>query len=150
MQGLQHTLQNTNTSLPVTQNRYLNYEHLYSTMTTFGTYRLSYEPPAGSMDASIYMSISAEANLSDMLSFFETFLRAATYPLGQDHELGIERKAPDFGNASDFWEEDNFVFTKDTVIQGASGTDTLSLGDARAAVHFESGAKSWEDVISFG
>jgi hypothetical protein len=35
-------------------------------------------------------------------------------------------------------------------IEGASGTDTLSLGDARAAVHFESGAKSWEDVITFG
>jgi hypothetical protein len=93
--------------LPPTQHYYINSEHLYSTMATFGTYRLSYEPPEGSLDASIDMSISAEANLSEMLSFFETFLRAAAYPLDADHELGIERKAPDFGSTQDFWEDYN-------------------------------------------
>lgn len=76
-------------------------------MVTFGTYRLSYEPPEGSLDASIDMTISAEANLSEMLSFFESFLRAATYPLGESHELGIERKAPDFDIPQDFWEDYN-------------------------------------------
>ena len=109
-------------------NSYLNYEHLYSTMTTFGTYRLSYEPPAGSIDASIDMSISAEANLSDMLSFFETFLRAATYPLDPEHELGIERKAPDFGSSQDFWEDDG-VSLLGNPIPGGDANDTLFFSE---------------------
>jgi len=80
-------------------------------MATFGTYRLSYKPPEGSMDASIDMSISAEANLSEMLLFFESFLRAATYPLDESHELGIERKAPDFGDTQNFWEDYDTSFS---------------------------------------
>ena len=128
---------------------YINFEHLYSTMATFGTYRLSYEPPEGSMDSSINMSISAEANLSDMLSFFETFLRAAAYPLDADHELGIERKAPDFGSTQDFWEEDGVSWVGNpwaatlgssdlgiayigSGLQGAMGEDHISFSPVRS------------------
>jgi hypothetical protein len=80
------------------------------------------------MGTSINMSISAEANLSDMLSFFETFLRAAAYPLDTDHELGIERKAPDFGSTQDFWEEDGISLVGNLwypVTPGAYSEDTL-------------------------
>jgi hypothetical protein len=97
-------------------------------MTTFGTYRLSYEPPAGSTEANIDMSISAEANLSEMLSFFGDFLRAATYPLDQDHELSIERKAPDFGNTQDFWEDDG-VSLLGNPIPGGDANDTLFFSE---------------------
>ena len=115
-------------SLPATIERYPNNVQLYGTMTTFGTYRLSYEPPAGSIDASIDMSISAEANLPDMLSFFGDFLRAATYPLDQDHELGIERKAPDFGSSQDFWEEDTISLIGNP-IPGGDANDTLFFSE---------------------
>jgi len=114
-------------SLLMTQNNYPNNVQLYGTMTTFGTYRLSYEPPAGSTEANIDMSISAEANLSDMLSFFGDFLRAATYPLDQDHELSIERKAPDFGNTQDFWEDDGVSWVGNPWAATMSN-DSLNVG----------------------
>ena len=114
--------------LQPTPYNHTNSEHLYSTMATFGTYRLSYEPPAGSTEANIDMSISAEANLSDMLSFFGDFLRAATYPLDQGHELSIERKAPDFGNTQDFWEDDG-VSLLGNPIPGGDANDTLFFSE---------------------
>lgn len=48
-------------------------------MTTFGKYRLLYDPPGGSLEPEIAMGISAEADLKDMLDFFKTFLMAAGY-----------------------------------------------------------------------
>jgi len=124
-------------------------------MYEFGTYRLTYEPPQGALESTIDMSISAEADLEQATEFFTSFLRAAGYPIDYSEVLEVtgleeEKVAKPRDGWGDDWGDDNFVFTKDTVIQGASGTDTLSLGDARAAVHFESGAKNWEDVISFG
>jgi len=128
----------------MTQNNYPNNVQLYGTMTTFGTYRLSYEPPAGSMEANIDMSISAEANLSDMLSFFGDFLRAATYPLDQGHELSIERKAPDFGNTQDFWEDDGVSWV------GNPWAATLGSSDL-GITYIGSGLKGGmgEDHLSF-
>ena len=58
-------------------------------MTTFGTYRLSYKPPERSMDASIDMSITAEANLEEMAEFFTSFLRAAGYPIDYSEVLEV-------------------------------------------------------------
>jgi len=117
-------------------------------MTDFGTYRLTYEPPAGSMDARIDMSINSEANLTEMLSFFGDFLRAATYPLDQDHELDIGRVAPDFGDQS-FWEDDGVSMVGNpwgvtygssdlgiayigSGLQGAMGEDHLSFSPVRS------------------
>jgi len=133
----------------MTLHRYPNNVQLYGTMTTFGTYRLSYESPAGSTEANIDMSISAEANLSEMLSFFGDFLRAATYPLDQNHELSIERKAPDFGNTQDFWEDDGVSWVGNpwaatygssdqgivyigSGLQGAMGEDHISFSPVRS------------------
>lgn len=132
----------------MTLNRYPNNVQLYGTMTTFGTYWLSYEPPAGSTEANIDMSISAEANLSEMLSFFGDFLRAATYPLDRDHELAIERVAPDFGDQS-FWEDDGVSWVGNpwaatygssdqgivyigSGLQGAMGEDHISFSPVRS------------------
>jgi len=94
------------------------------------------------------MSINSEANLTEMLSFFGDFLRAATYPLDQDHELDIGRVAPDFGDQS-FWEDDGVSMVGNpwgvtygssdlgiayigSGLQGAMGEDHLSFSPVRS------------------
>jgi hypothetical protein len=52
------------------------------TMTSFGKYTVSYTPsndPTDYLQTSVQMSISSEANLSDMAAFFTDFLRASGY-----------------------------------------------------------------------
>jgi hypothetical protein len=65
----------------------------------FGIYRLSYTPTTwhdtAYVESTIDMSISGEADLRQMLSFFESFLRASGYNL-DGKELTLERTAPDF------------------------------------------------------
>ena len=71
-------------------------------MLEFGKYTLKYEPPGDTPeDHSVEMVISSEANLSQMLEFFSSFLRAAGYEF-DGKELCLEREAPDFGDVSDF------------------------------------------------
>ena len=54
-------------------------------MTDFGRYRLSYEPPLNGakfgyrIEPEVQMAISAEADLTQMCDFFESFLRASGY-----------------------------------------------------------------------
>lgn len=51
-------------------------------MTSFGKYSVSYTPsndPTEYLQTSVQMSISSEANLSDMSAFFTDFLRACGY-----------------------------------------------------------------------
>jgi hypothetical protein len=86
-------------------------------MTNFGEYQLYYEPSewgAGSMDPSISMKISAEATLSQMLEFFESFLKAAGYQFDSlsvtqsDFPQKIESVNSDTKNLNDFWDDDGF------------------------------------------
>mgnify|MGYP000945961571 FL=1 len=61
-------------------------------MTDFGRFRLSYEPPAPGtfddiLDHSVEMTISGEANLENMASFFTCFMRACGYIV--DGELAV-------------------------------------------------------------
>jgi hypothetical protein len=61
-------------------------------MTDFGRYRLTYEPgPAdpysGVLEHAVEMSISGEANIDQMLSFFGDFLKANGY--AYDGELKV-------------------------------------------------------------
>ena len=72
-------------------------------MLEFGKYTLKYMPPDGSpTDHCIEMTISSEANLSQMLEFFSSFLRAAGYEF-DGKELCLERSAPDFGDVPEKW-----------------------------------------------
>lgn len=53
-------------------------------MTDFGRYRLSYEPGpndpySGVLGVDIEMSISGEANLTQLVSFFDAFLKASGF-----------------------------------------------------------------------
>jgi len=75
-------------------------------MITFGTYRLSYEPPEGSMDASIDMSITAEANLEEMAEFFTSFLRAAGYPVDYSEVLELTGPEEEVTKSRDGWSVD--------------------------------------------
>jgi hypothetical protein len=70
-------------------------------MFEFGRYTLSYQPPEGAVEAAVDMSISSEADLSQMMTFFESFLQAAGYML-DDRELTLERRAPNFNFSSDY------------------------------------------------
>ena len=77
-------------------------ENLTGIMLEFGKYTLKYEPPGDTPeDHSVEMVISSEANLSQMLEFFSSFLRAAGYEF-DGKELCLEREAPDFGDLSGF------------------------------------------------
>lgn len=73
-------------------------------METFGTYRLTYTPGVGDgIEPTVGMSISGEANLSEMLSFFDSFLKAAGYVYEGDLTIkGKSQSNPKF----DVWEDD--------------------------------------------
>ena len=87
----------------MTHSYYNTTDHLTGTMLEFGKYTLKYEPPVGSStDHSIKMSISSEATLTQMLEFFQSFLRAAGYEF-EGKELCLERIAPDFGDVPEKW-----------------------------------------------
>ncbi len=48
----------------------------------YGNYRLAFEPPADQITPSVEMTLSGEADLTQMLAFFEAFLQASGYQLG--------------------------------------------------------------------
>jgi hypothetical protein len=56
----------------------------------YGTYRLTFEPPADQITPSVEMTLSGEADMSQMLAMFESFLQAAGYVLKGDLRV-IER-----------------------------------------------------------
>ena len=86
-------------------------ENLTGTMLEFGKYTLKYEPPGDTPeDHSVAMTISSEANLSQMLEFFSSFLRAAGYEF-DGKELCFERTAPDFGDIPEKWGADPGYFS---------------------------------------
>ena len=143
----------------MTHSYYNTTENLTGTMLEFGKYTLKYKPPQGCTESKVKMEITSEATLPQMLEFFTDFLKASGYVIDEDRELVFERKAPDF--SQDFWEEDGFSVTGnptasgDTILFGSRlpgglGNDTISFGNPRPAHQFETGAKTWDDVITFG
>ena len=61
-------------------------------MTDFGLYRLIYEPGAydprsGILDHTVEMTISGEAELSNLLPLFASFLRATGYVFEGELEI---------------------------------------------------------------
>jgi len=55
--------------------------------TDFGTYRLTYTPGPDMITPSVDMTLSGEADLSQMLSLFEAFLQASGYVLKGELEI---------------------------------------------------------------
>ena len=101
-------------------------------MTDFGRYRLTYETGADSLDTSVEVSISGEATLTQMLNFFETFLKATGYVF-DGKELVLGRSAPDFDlpdTSQDFWENDGFS------IVGNPWSAKLDLGKSDTGIAY--------------
>ena len=108
----------------------------------YGTYRLTYTPPNDPDPhyplISIDMSTSGDADVSQMLRFFEAFLAASGYILKGDLQVVERETKPDYDSslwsittsgsqatnfipAADFWGGDCMIF-------GAQGNHTISFG----------------------
>lgn len=111
--------------LPAGHPRYITTEHLTSTMFDYGRYTLSYQAPEGAVEADVNMSISSEADIPEMLRFFETFLLASGYVL-DDRELVLERKPPEF-------DVPRYAYDFGDTVFGNSGPDTITFGAANFA-----------------
>jgi hypothetical protein len=83
---------------------YPNNVQLFGTMTSFGKFWFRYisPEPANPLDPSIDFSVTAEADLPQILRVFEAFLKANGYEL-DDRELSFDRKAPDFDDIPEKW-----------------------------------------------
>lgn len=129
----------------------------------YGTYRLSYTPPASTGEEdypniAIEMTTGGDASVSQMLQFFEAFLSAAGYVLKGDLQIVEASPKENFVPFSTFdFGDDGFSFTgnpyaaPDTIqfagIQGGMGTDTISFGAAQSV---EYGVEGGKDIITFG
>jgi hypothetical protein len=121
----------------------------------YGTYRLTYTPPNDPDPhyplISIDMSTSGDANVDQMLRFFEAFLAASGYVLNGELQVVEPERNPwerltiQGSPGIDFIPFDSYL--GNNVIYSAQGTDTISFGAAQSV---ECGAKTWDDVISFG
>lgn len=91
--------------------------------TDYGTYRLTYTPPndpgADYPLINIEMSTSGDANVEQMLRFYEAFLAAAGYVLKGDLQVVERDNRPKY----DMWESPyNYV-----TAGGSQATDVISF-----------------------
>ena len=114
----------------------------------YGTYRFSYTPPndpsANYPLINIEMSTGGDANVEQMLRFFEAFMAASGYILKGEVQI-VEAEPERAPQGADFVPFSSFA--GNSVIYGGQGTDTISFGAAQSV---EYGAKTWDDIISFG
>lgn len=110
----------------------------------YGTYRLTYTPPN---DPNAYyplitidMSTSGDANVEQMLRFYEAFLAASGYVLKGELQV-VEHK-----DEEEFVPYNLYGFGTSSPYH-SSGTDTISFG---AAQPVEWGSYFANDVVSFG
>jgi hypothetical protein len=73
-------------------------------MTDFGRFRLSYEPGkhdpySGILDHSVEMTISGEADLNNLTSFFTCFLQASGYYV--DGRIGVISGKPKYPHSAE-------------------------------------------------
>lgn len=72
-------------------------------MTDFGRFRLSYEPGKSDphsdiLDHSVEMTISGEADLNNLMSFFTCFLQASGYIVDGKIQIVNDREIDPWGN----------------------------------------------------
>ncbi len=109
----------------------------------YGTYRLSFTPPASTgledyPNIAIEMSTGGDASVDQMLKFFEAFLSAAGYQLKGDLQVVEPEKDPwegyynyttiGGGQATDFVPFDCYGSMPPSGISGAVGGDVISFG----------------------
>jgi hypothetical protein len=88
-------------------------------MFEFGRYILSYQPPEGAIEAAVDMSISSEADIPQMLQFFESFLQAAGYVI-EGKQLVLESTDPGIDFPRDLGEY---------TLKSSRGMDFISFRD---------------------
>ena len=106
----------------------------------FGVYRVSYTPTSdydtAYVEPTINMSISGEANLDQMLSFFDSFLKASGYVYEGNLEV-VEPKKSKLDNTISVGEPRHGFYPSpwygSTVASGISGsacpnTDAVAIG----------------------
>ena len=88
----------------------------------YGTYRLTFEPPANVITPGVEVTLSGEADINQMLSLFEAFLQASGYVLKGDLRI-VE---PDS-------ETNPWYFT----YQGSQATDFIPFSMAEDVISLE-------------
>jgi hypothetical protein len=117
-------------------------------MSSFGVYRLSYEPPSWgtvSCESTVDMSISGEADIPQMLDFFESFLKAVGYILdGKEIEL-VDKQSTPATFSRDIWDDDGVSLV------GNPWAATMNSQIQDSMVYVGSGLKGAEgdDHLSF-
>ena len=101
-------------------------------MIDFGLFRLSYEPGKSDphsdiLDHSVEMTLSGEADLNNLMSFFTCFLQASGYIVD-----GTVQIVKDKDKVNDLWES-SFQ------CNGSQATDFISFSEADDLLNF--GAK---------
>jgi hypothetical protein len=71
-------------------------------MDTFGRFRLAFEPSEDDMAPAVEMTISGEADLSQMASFFDSFLKANGYLYEGKLEIVDKKKEDSWGSPYDY------------------------------------------------
>jgi hypothetical protein len=107
-------------------------------MTDFGRYSISYQPGpldpySGVIEHSVEMSISGQANIEQMLAFFDAFLKANGYVY--DGEISIEAPVSnDTLSVNNFIPFDTYDFGDDgfslvgNPIYSSYSNDTITFG----------------------
>lgn len=100
----------------------------------YGTYRLTYTPPASDgyteyPDITIDMSTGGDANISQMLRFYEAFLSAAGYILNGELQVVESKTEATYGATGDsygsYYFDDAFSLTGNPY----AAPDTISIGN---------------------
>jgi hypothetical protein len=116
-------------------------------MTDFGRFRLAYEPsdhsPFGDvLDHTVEMTISGEASLENMASFFTCFMRACGYIVDGElavvsetvttrpspYETGLGQITMSGSQGVDFVPFENWSSMPPSGISGAAGGDVIAIG----------------------
>jgi hypothetical protein len=93
----------------------------------YGSYSLSYTPSYGSISPSVKMEMSGEADLSEMLSLFDSFLKATGYVYDGELQIVDDFKSETVSDTPISWWDDGFSFTGNPYAP-VSGTDVISFG----------------------
>lgn len=102
-----------------------------SSMTDFGKFTFTYTPPETNfydeVEPTITMSISSEADLTEMNEMFSTFLKANGY-LDEEDLSSLTASQQNTKDWSDFWGDDVITFGGNRNLISRSGNDVLSFG----------------------
>ena len=115
----------------------------------YGTYRLTYTPPASDGNEyypaiSIEMSTGGDANVEQMLRFYEAFLAASGYILKGDLQIVKAEEAFD----KDYWQKKYFDLLNS--VPESSDYPKFATQKGTQAVDFVPFSSIGEDIISWG